>query len=106
MSLTEEQKRYMIEQYEKIFNMSARESVKYREPCKVTNHIKIVSSELGVKGKEVENLLLMTRFEEEESVDRFGRKLRGMGVEEALEKAGAQRGDEVQILDYIFEFKE
>ena len=59
-----------------------------------------------VKGKEVENLLLMTRFEEEESVDRFGRKLRGMGVEEALEKAGAQRGDEVQILDYIFEFKE
>ncbi len=59
-----------------------------------------------VRGKEVENLLVMTRFNEEESVDRFGRKLRGMGVEEALEKAGAQRGDEVQILDYVFEFKE
>ena len=59
-----------------------------------------------VKGKEVENLLLMTRFGEDESVERFGRKLRGMGVEEALEKAGANRGDEVKILDYIFEFKE
>ncbi len=59
-----------------------------------------------VRGKEVENLLLMTRFNEEESVERFGRKLRGMGVEEALEKAGANRGDEVQILDFVFEFKE
>ena len=48
----------------------------------------------------------MTKFTEDEGVIRFGRKLRGMGVEEALEEAGAKRGDDVQILDYIFTFKE
>jgi GTP-binding protein len=48
----------------------------------------------------------MTRFTEEESVERFGRKLRGMGVESELEKLGAKRGDEVKILDYIFIFKD
>ncbi len=59
-----------------------------------------------LKGHEIETLFYMTRFNEDESVERFGRKLRGMGVEEALEKAGAKRGDEVKILDYIFIFKE
>ena len=57
-------------------------------------------------GKEIENLFLMTRFEEAESVERFGRKLRGMGVEDKLEELGAKRGDEVKILDYIFIFKD
>lgn len=59
-----------------------------------------------LSGKEIENLFYMTRFEEEESVERFGRKLRGMGVEEELERLGAKRGDEVKILDYIFIFKD
>lgn len=59
-----------------------------------------------LSGKQIENLLLMTRFEEPESVERFGRKLRGMGVEDELEKMGAKRGDEVQILDYMFIFKD
>lgn len=59
-----------------------------------------------LSGKEVENLFLMTRFNEDESVERFGRKLRGMGVEDELERMGAKRGDEVKILDYIFIFKE
>ena len=58
-----------------------------------------------LKGKEVERLFHMTRFSEPEGVERFGRKLRGMGVDEALEKAGACRGDDVQIEDYVFEFK-
>lgn len=59
-----------------------------------------------LSGKQIENLFLMTRFEEPESVERFGRKLRGMGVEDELEKMGAKRGDEVQILDYMFIFKD
>ncbi|MCX4365051.1 MAG: GTPase ObgE [Bacilli bacterium] len=58
-----------------------------------------------LSGKEVETLFYMTRFDEDESVERFGRKLRGMGVEEELEHLGAKRGDEVKILDYIFIFK-
>lgn len=59
-----------------------------------------------VSGKEVENLLLMTRFTEDESVARFARKLKGMGIEDDLEAMGAKRGDEVKIKDFIFEFKE
>ena len=59
-----------------------------------------------LSGKEIEKLFYMTRFEEPESVERFGRKLRGMGVEEELELLGAKRGDEVKILDYIFIFND
>ncbi|NLL01561.1 MAG: GTPase ObgE [Mollicutes bacterium] len=59
-----------------------------------------------INGKEIEELLLMTRFTEEESVIRFARKLKHMGVEEELERLGAHIGDEVKILDYIFNFKE
>lgn len=59
-----------------------------------------------IKGEKIEKLFNMTKFNEDEAVLRFARKLRGMGVEEELEKLGAKRGDEVQILDYIFEFKE
>ncbi len=59
-----------------------------------------------IKGEEIEKLFNMTKFNEDEAVLRFARKLKRMGVEDELEKFGAQRGDEVQILDYIFEFKE
>lgn len=59
-----------------------------------------------LEGKEIEKLFKMTRFTEDEAVLRFARKLKGMGVEDELERLGAKRGDTVQILDYIFEFKE
>jgi len=59
-----------------------------------------------LEGKELEKLFKMTRFNEDDAVIRFARKLKGMGVEEELERLGAKRGDEVQICDYIFEFKE
>lgn len=68
-----------------------------------------ISKENGiwvVKGKRVEELFQMTRFTEEESVLRFARILKKMGVEDKLEELGAQRGDEVKIMDYIFNFKE
>lgn len=47
----------------------------------------------------------MTKFNEDEGVLRFARKLKGMGVEDELERLGAKPGDEVQILDYMFTFK-
>lgn len=59
-----------------------------------------------IEGKEIEDLFLMTRFNEDESVLRFARKLKKLGVEDELEKLGAKRGEEVKILDYIFNFKE
>lgn len=59
-----------------------------------------------IEGKEIERIFKMTKFTEDESVIRFGRTLKKMGIEDELEKMGAVRGDEVQILDYLFIFKE
>ena len=59
-----------------------------------------------LSGDKIEKLFKMTRFESEEATIRFAKKLRNMGVEEELEKLGAKRGDEVQIMDYVFIFKE
>lgn len=59
-----------------------------------------------IKGDEIEKLFKMTKFYEDEGARRFARKLRGMGVEEELERLGAERGDDVQILDFMFTFKE
>lgn len=59
-----------------------------------------------IEGKEIERIFKMTKFTEDESVIRFGRILKKMGIEDELEKMGAVRGEEVQILDYLFIFKE
>ena len=59
-----------------------------------------------IKGKEIEKLLMMTKLYEDDSIKRFARKLKGMGVEDELEAAGAARGDTVKILDFEFIFKE
>ncbi len=59
-----------------------------------------------VSGKEIETLLKMTKFEEDEGALRFARKFKGMGIEDELERLGAKPGDEVQILDYMFIFKD
>ncbi len=59
-----------------------------------------------VSGDKIKKIFEMTRFDEEESVLRFARILKALKVEEELEKMGAKRGDEVAILDYIFEFKD
>ena len=58
-----------------------------------------------IRGKEVEKLLEMTRFNTEEAISRFANKLRKMGIDDKLIELGAQEGDRVRILDYEFEFK-
>ncbi|MET3574658.1 GTPase ObgE [Bhargavaea ullalensis] len=59
-----------------------------------------------VKGAGIERLFKMTDFSREESVRRFGRQLRGMGVDDALRQRGVTNGDAVRIMDYEFEFVE
>ena len=59
-----------------------------------------------VQGEKITRLFKMTKFNEEESVIRFAKKLKNMGVEDELEKMGAQRGDDVIIEDYVFQFKD
>ncbi len=58
-----------------------------------------------VKGKEIEKLLEMTKFNTEEAIVRFANKLRRMGIDQKLVELGVQEGDIVRILDYEFEFK-
>ena len=57
-----------------------------------------------VAGEPLERAAAMTYWELEESVRRFTRLLRRIGVEEALRQAGAQPGDNVRIAEYEFEW--
>lgn len=59
-----------------------------------------------VSGQAIERLFKMTDFSRDESIKRFARQLRGMGVDEALRQKGAKNGDTVKLLDYEFEFLE
>jgi GTP-binding protein len=59
-----------------------------------------------IQGEKIEKLFKMTNFQTEESVRRFSRQLRGLGVDEALRQKGAKDGDTVKLLDFEFEFVE
>lgn len=59
-----------------------------------------------VSGEKIERLFKMTDFSREESVRRFSRQLRGLGVDDALRARGAKDGDIVKLLDFEFEFIE
>jgi len=47
----------------------------------------------------------MTKFNSDEAVLRFAKKLSRMGVDEKLEQLGAKQGDIVKILDFEFEYR-
>jgi len=59
-----------------------------------------------ISGDKLEKLFKMTNFNHDESVRRFARQMRSMGIDDALRKRGAANGDIVRILDYEFEFVE
>ncbi len=58
-----------------------------------------------LKGKQIEKLFRMNKFNTDEAILRFAKKLTKMGVDEKLEELGAKQGDIVKILDYEFEFR-
>ncbi|WP_100371958.1 GTPase ObgE [Bacillus sp. FJAT-45037] len=57
-----------------------------------------------ISGAEIERLTKMTDFTHEESIRRFARTLRHMGVDDALRERGAKDGDMIRLLKYEFEF--
>ncbi|WNZ90480.1 GTPase ObgE [Streptococcus iniae] len=57
-----------------------------------------------LSGDKLERLFVMTNMERDESIMKFARQLRGMGVDEALRARGAKDGDIVRIGNYEFEF--
>lgn len=59
-----------------------------------------------VTGKDLLRLIKMTNFEHDESIRRFSRQLKGMGIDDALRERGAKDGDTVILENIIFEFSE
>ena len=57
-----------------------------------------------LSGDKLEKLFTMTNFDRDESIMKFSRQLRGMGVDEALRARGAKDGDLVRIGKFEFEF--
>ena len=59
-----------------------------------------------VEGKNIERLVAMTRFSDEESLQRFQNILRRSGIDAALRERGIKEGDTVRIREMEFDFSE
>ncbi|NME98987.1 GTPase ObgE [Aneurinibacillus aneurinilyticus] len=57
-----------------------------------------------VEGEKLEKLVKMTNLNSRDSIQRFARMMRNMGVDDALRKKGAENGDIVRIGKFEFEF--
>lgn len=58
-----------------------------------------------LKGKQIEKLFRMNKFNSDEAIMKFAKKLTALGVDDRLEQMGAKQGDIVKILDFEFEFR-
>ncbi len=58
-----------------------------------------------VKGKDIEKLVAMINFDNDEGLRRFQLIWRRLGIEDALRERGIKEGDTVRIRDMEFEFK-
>lgn len=57
-----------------------------------------------IEGEGLRRIFEMTDFDKEQSVRRFARQLRGIGVDQALRDKGVKHGETVRIFDVSFEF--
>ncbi len=57
-----------------------------------------------VSGQEIERIISMLNWEQEESIQRLQRQFRAMGVTDALQRAGIQVGDTVRVGEAEFEW--
>ena len=57
------------------------------------------------QGGQVERMVVQTDWENEEAVSFLQHRLKRLGVESALERAGAVDGDEIRIVGRSFEFE-
>jgi GTP-binding protein len=74
---------------------------KYEEPFTITKE----GNYYIIKGDEVEKLFRMTKFNSDEAIIRFAKKLTKMGIDQKLEEMGAKSGDKIKILDFEFEYR-
>jgi GTP-binding protein len=57
-----------------------------------------------VQGKPLKKIFDMTDFSKDQSIKRFSRILRSLGVDAALRDRGVKNGDTVRVFDFEFEF--
>jgi len=76
---------------------------KKNKPYKIT---KFNEDTWILEGKELEEILKMTKFNSDESAMRFAKKLKKLVVDDELKELGAKEGDTVKILDKEFEYEE
>ena len=57
-----------------------------------------------VTGKPLKKIFDMTDFKRDQSVKRFARQLRSIGIDRKLRELGVVNGDLVRIFEYEFEF--
>jgi GTP-binding protein len=85
----------------------AQERVVFRaEPEPVPFEISRDQEGFVVSGEKIEKLVRMTNLNSYDSIQRFARLMRNMGVDQALRERGAKDGDTVRIGDFEFEFVE
>ncbi len=58
-----------------------------------------------VNGSKVERMVVQTDWENEEAIAYMQHRMKRLGVDKALEEAGARDGDEVRILGFAFDFE-
>ena len=46
------------------------------------------------------------KFNSEEAIYRFAKKIRRMGIDDKLKELGAEEGDQVRILDFYFDYRD
>jgi GTP-binding protein len=59
-----------------------------------------------VEGERIEKLIKMTNFNYQDSILRFNKMIKDMGLEEALKEKGAKEGDTIQIGTFEFEMND
>ncbi|QNQ82885.1 GTPase ObgE [Lactobacillus sp. PV037] len=78
----------------------------YKRPDNSFEITKTGESDYTVTGEKLERLVQMTNLDHTDGIMLLARKLKKMGVDDALRAKGAHEGDEVHIGDLTFEFVE
>lgn len=79
---------------------------KFEEPQPAFTIKNLGNGRWRLEGEEIEKAFHATRFNTEEADQRFARKMRVMGVDQALRDAGCEDGDIIELCNTEFEFVE
>ena len=66
---------------------------------------KLSAGVFRVSGPRVERMVVQTDWENEEAIAFMQHRMKRMGLDTALEEAGARDGDEIRIVGYAFDFE-